>query len=442
MIRSIFVDGFKTLTDFKIEINPGLNILVGPNGAGKTNIISFFEFLGHLQDMNISNAISSVGGASSVFRKIGSDAFQANIRSSVVGINKISSRRYLYYQFDFNIAVYESESIIYDYQRLMLKYRSVDSISNYRIKPFDLDIEKRIDENFKSTTKIYDLNDKKFRSYPLSRREESKEQTQLRIKHILNEYLGPDDSLLKGMRSIFREIRYLFSDIYGGKIFNIVPSKVKIPEDSAQKPGIRKDGAGLYSTLYAMKKNETNHPRRAIGFHYYDDFVDIGNSTIPDVLHYVQLANDAIENIEVLNNPFDNQLQVRITISGKDGSSVLPLSSMSDGTIKWISLITILLTNRSIFSIEEPENYLHPLMQTEIVSVMRSLMRTESFILMSTHSETILNSAKPNELIVISFSEGRTIANRPQNAKELSVEIQRTGFGLGYYYIAGSLDNE
>ena len=442
MIRKIFVDGFKTLTDFKIDINPGLNILVGPNGAGKTNIISFFEFIGHLQDMNISNAISSIGGASSVFRKIGSDEFQANIRSSIVGIIRFASQRFLYYQFSFGIAVYESESIIYDFQRLQLKYRTVDSISEHRIKPFDFDVEKRIDKDFKSKTKIHNLDGRKFRPDQISRRKETKDQTVYRIKHILNEYLGPDDSLLKGMRGIFREIRYLFSDIYGGKVFNIVPSKVKIPEDSAQKPGIKKDGSGLYSTLYAMKRNETRRPRRPLGFYYYDDFVDIGNSTISDILNFVQIANDSIENIEVFNNPFDNQLQVRVTISGKDGSTVLPLSSMSDGTIKWISLITILQTNRSIFSIEEPENYLHPLMQTDIVSVMRSLMKSNQFILMSTHSETILNSAKPNELIVTSFFNGRTISKRPSNVEELTAEIKRTGFGLGYYYIAGSLEDE
>jgi len=45
MITAIKVDGFKTLSDFQLNLNPGLNILVGPNRSGKTNIVSFLSFL-------------------------------------------------------------------------------------------------------------------------------------------------------------------------------------------------------------------------------------------------------------------------------------------------------------------------------------------------------------------------------------------------------------
>jgi hypothetical protein len=61
---------------------------------------------------------------------------------------------------------------------------------------------------------------------------------------------------------------------------------------------------------------------------------------------------------------------------------------------------------------------------------------------MSTHSETLLNSAEPQELIIVSFQDGKTKACRPSNANEIFEEIKKTGFGLGYYYIAGSIDNE
>ncbi|MFC1905089.1 AAA family ATPase, partial [Chloroflexota bacterium] len=61
MIRKIEVDGFKTLSNFVLELKPGLDILVGPNGSGKTNIISFFEFLGLLQAMSGSDTVSSAG---------------------------------------------------------------------------------------------------------------------------------------------------------------------------------------------------------------------------------------------------------------------------------------------------------------------------------------------------------------------------------------------
>jgi hypothetical protein len=38
------------------------------------------------------------------------------------------------------------------------------------------------------------------------------------------------------------------------------------------------------------------------------------------------------------------------------------------------------------------------------------------------------------------MKEGRTEARRPTNAVELMAEIKTTGFGLGYYYIAGAVE--
>ena len=74
MIRKISVDGFRSLTDFELVIDPGLNILVGPNGSGKTNIISFFEFLSAIVSNPVSEAVSILGGAGSIFRKMPDEA--------------------------------------------------------------------------------------------------------------------------------------------------------------------------------------------------------------------------------------------------------------------------------------------------------------------------------------------------------------------------------
>ena len=38
MIRSLQVDGFKSLRKFSAEFSPGINVLIGPNGSGKTSI--------------------------------------------------------------------------------------------------------------------------------------------------------------------------------------------------------------------------------------------------------------------------------------------------------------------------------------------------------------------------------------------------------------------
>jgi hypothetical protein len=318
----------------------------------------------------------------------------------------------------------------------------VDSVDESRINNFDLDIVETVDDELNSKIELKQFDTAKLKSRYLSRGELSKEHILARLNGYIEDTHAHDESILHKLRLIFDDSHYLLIDIIGGQVFNIIPSKVKIPEDSAKKAGIGKDGSGLYSTLYALKRNEDS--RRIMRRRYfmpYDDYEDFGNVKLPDLLEYIQLGNSSIANIDVQNDPFDNQLTIRIGIEGEKESSIFPLSSMSDGTIKWITLVTIVKITKTIFSIEEPENYLHPLMQAEIVNIMRSSLSKRQFILMSTHSETILNNAKPEEIVIVSFKNGRTSVSRPQNVDCLNDEIKKTGFGLGYYYIAGSLND-
>jgi predicted ATPase len=142
----------------------------------------------------------------------------------------------------------------------------------------------------------------------------------------------------------------------------------------------------------------------------------------------------------VVNDPFDNQLKIKVNMLGEKGSIDLPLSSMSDGTIKWVSMITAVLTSRTIFAIEEPENFLHPLMLIEILKLMRSTTVDKfSFVIMTTHSETLLNAASPDEVVVVSMENGVTRVRRPSDPEHLVQEIRETGFGLGHYYLVGAL---
>ncbi len=444
MIKQIKVDGFKTLSDFSFTVSPGLNILVGPNGSGKTNILSFFEFLGHLQKMPLSHAISCSGGAGSVFKKEGKFKFQSQIDATIFGTIFIQPKKTLHYQYDFTIKIHESiESIYFQHQRIKILYtkEKCEDIIFTEKTIYDLDIEKHVDDELVSTTSINRIDGRKIRTRFMGRKKNSKKEIIIEIERVFNHHLTLEDGLPAGGRYFYDEISFIHNDIKGGEIYNIEPSRVKIPEDSAQTPGIQKNGTGLYATLYAIKKKK----QKSFGgrlFHRFLDDRPLGKTSLKEILQYVQLANNSIEDINVFNDTFDNQLQIRIAVSGENECSLLPLSVMSDGTIKWITLLTILLTNKSIYSIEEPENYLHPLMQTEFMEIVRNVVTGGRFILISTHSETLLNNAAPEELVVISFENGSTRANRPSNVADLNSEIEETGFGLGYYYISGGLEND
>ncbi len=116
-----------------------------------------------------------------------------------------------------------------------------------------------------------------------------------------------------------------------------------------------------------------------------------------------------------------------------------PASSLSDGTIKLIALlIGVFRQSSGIAIIEEPENYLHPWAPKLLIDLLRDHF-SSGVCLITTHSETVLNSVKPNEIVVIENKKGVTTRTRIRNLGKLSKSIRDSGFGPGYHYISGSL---
>jgi predicted ATPase len=446
MITRVEVDGFKSLNDFSLDLHPGLNILVGPNGSGKTNVILFFEFLSYLVSEDLYNAVTKAGGAGSIFRKQGEREYSPYIKASVDGCKKVE-REYIRYQYEFVIGIsFDKDYLYFRSQTYRAKVES--SFTTGGSPDWDLVVTQTGSEGSnRSTTELETIDIAKFKPRFIPEEEKSLE----KIIKLSNDYLKDHNtstiSIFQAAFSFGQDKNfYAIQDFRSGETFNIVPSKVKQPEDSANPPGIKKDGSGLANTLYAMKKT-----RQSNSYYFYSFYIAgihdhrFSKETLDKIIANVKLANSSIETIDVSNDPFNNQLLVKVYIKSEKDVMVLPLSAMSDGTIKWITLITAILTSREIFSIEEPENFLHPWMQSEIVNIMRNTFNDKSeqaFILMTTHSETLLNYSKPEEIIVLSLRNGTTVAQRLENADLINEEIRSTGFGLGYYYVSNALSDE
>jgi predicted ATPase len=448
MLEYIEVDGFKSLRNFSLELKPGLNVLVGPNGSGKTNIISFVEFLGLLLSDTAPKAISAAGGAGSVFSKIGENSYSSKIKSNLKGNIQVGNKKWIYYEYSFVIALSKGlDTIIYESQRIKIKKRTVRTPLTTELQTFDVDIERTTDSNLESSTIVHNLSPKKIDNHIglfRATKNINDKQIESEIKRIIDDSIEHRESILPILRYLLEGGYRIFADLKGGLVYNIEPSRCRMPEDAAKPPGIHKDGSGLYSTLFALTQVEQlPRIRRGYNVFYNEELSLLKKVKIEKITDYIKLANPSIEKIDVRNNPFDNQLQVRIHIKNVENHySILPLTAMSDGTVKWICLVTILLTSRNVLSIEEPENYLHPLMQKEIVTIMRDVIGKNTAVLLSTHSETFLNSALPEEIIIVQFKEGATHACRPQNISSIMEEINATGFGLGYYYLSGALIDE
>lgn len=448
MITNVVCTGFKSLSGFSLDIKPGLNILVGPNGSGKTNIISLFKFISNVVRYPISEAIGHSGGAGYIFRKIGAERYCDEITVEIYGHSVNAEHPFstrllenFYYCYKFKIKYDKGIDHVYfknEFIGAIALDREIEDITSFDKWSFKLEISSQDGIEFENDIQIKEP----------AKNKQDKSISARQLLHILfEEDYSPDSSVLLGFPWRIWQLSVVKRDLLGGNILNISPVAVKMPEDGASPPGIREDGSGVAATLYYLQQASASarfnqKRKRQRGPFAREDSIRYTPDSYDEVQRLVRLVNDSIDKIRVENQRFDNRLSILVDIPTDEGTCTLPFSAMSDGTIKWTALVCAILTYRSLFAIEEPENFLHPLLQREVLDIVREDSRsrkTKTFALMSTHSETLLNAADPSEVIAVSMDGGRTVAKRPESADQLRDLINDTGFGLGHFYVTGVL---
>jgi predicted ATPase len=446
MLRRIKVSGFKSLVDFDLEFRPGLNVLIGPNGSGKTNIINFIEFLSFVARQSLLDAVGRSGGAGRIFRRTQSGSLTGLISFSVFGEGEYfgfirpRQREWAAYELSAEIVLSDNNSsLYYRRQRLKLAFdRDLFSNSDWHI---DIEVSAAPDcvpvVTFHKIDPLY-LN---LAHRPPFRQAPSEDTAQ--IKANIEQFMS-EHSRTRSIHQIFenfsRTPRIVTSDFVGAESFNISPAIVRVPEDIASEPVIAQDGRGLAATLFAL---QNARPPDRFGYFFDRFFSSEPSMMMKKIISYSRIVNDSIRDINVSPDPVEAKLRIHLTIDYEKFSLSIPFSLVSDGTAKWFTLVTAVVTSSSVFVIEEPENFLHPLMQKEIVRIIRSTFTPEGgalLAIMTTHSETVLNSMDPEEMILIHMEQGRTLAKRPSNSDDIREEIKSTGFGAGYYYIAGAIE--
>jgi predicted ATPase len=434
MISSISVSGFRSLQGFVLDFRHGLNVLVGPNAAGKSNIINFFNFLRLIAENPLAVAIASAGGAASVFTKVGPDEYQRSLSASINGILPSTGNETKHYKYTFTIELTQTRHQIYfSSQHIAIGSISPDGKFN---EERSMLVEAVVTSEERLVTSA------KSRGFGSTNGPFDDEQ----IGGVLRAFGASDQSLILISRILpltDNGIGIVHADLLGTSIFSVIPSNVKASEDTVRPPGIAADGSGVAASLRALQIGDLFFRNSRRSFEENNKSGSKQAKVLLDrIIETIQLAVPQITAVEVTSDPFAAQLECNVVFSGANKTMIrMPLAQVSDGTAKWISLVTALFTSNSGISLEEPENFLHPHMQREIVTLMREKCAIDSFVLMTTHSETVLNAVKPDEVIVVSYRNDRTFAGRATNAALLMEQINKTGFGLGYYYLVEAIES-
>ncbi len=448
-----FVSGFRSLQNFEITIKPGLNVLLGTNGSGKTNFIDFLDFVTSVSNKNVSSAISTSGGIARVFSQEAIRKKIPRIRAKICGLADIEphvyplptdGRRYFNFEYEIDIRYNKTQSLVYiANEKLKFKNlhrednvwshdKTVGSIELYRKGPnLDDEVRWKVGTYLKSNAPRNPLRHVHRHRLSVKMLREKK-----RISTFRDELLsGPpslsnEESLLLS-RNAFPAIDAVRNALSRSRSFNLNPSKARLPDDISKPPVIETSGAGIYSTIYKMQQLQEGLPHHSIPGRRFS------SESLDTIVAWTQIVIPDLEQISATADPHTGKYLVYLHVQGDGSTLKLPLQNASDGTLKWLAYVCLVVSQGSEYTFEEPENYLHPSMQQFFVSLIRDNIDSGDELarfIVSTHSETFINECFPEELVLFRFIDGETIASRVKNVKSLVQQVNETGFGLGHYY--------
>ena len=153
---------------------------------------------------------------------------------------------------------------------------------------------------------------------------------------------------------------------------------------------LRGDGANLPAFLYLLKRKYNREYRR-----------------IRDV---VRLVAPFFRDFVLEPDEF-NENTIRLEWLHRGVDAYFDTSSMSDGTLRFIALTTLLLQPKElrpdVILLDEPELGLHPIAISRLASMVRTAA-VDSQIILATQSPILLDHFDPDDVLVAERSKGET----------------------------------
>lgn len=445
MTQKYVVRGFRSLKRFQIELTPGLNVAVGTNGAGKTNFVAFLDFLSALVSSGLHAAFASAHGAPAAFSREQQQGNYSVLSFTVSApLNDFEESEYLRNHFKSEIALEPSG---YQYYCAIRYSRSLGIVhiaeERLRIKfkncaPFRVRRKTSVSHQLSTPVTVITSESP---DHPLvatlkDRYRSEKVQSAGDFLSSLTEDLDGQTPVLM-ILTVFYSIRSIVRQLSGSRSINIDPLVSKKPTPVTSDEEFSRDGSGLSGNLFMLQNDRL--PGR---FWMRNENAGQAKLIFDRISSWVREANAQIVSLIPKQDHDDATFKVDVVL-GENRAIMIPLTAISDGTVKWIALVTTLSIAEDLIVIEEPENFLHPRMQEVFVQLCRSLIDdrgSRQTILVTTHSETILNACDPSELIMFTYSDRGTECTRPKNVAQVRDLIRESRFKLGHFYKVGTLD--
>jgi predicted ATPase len=324
--------------------------MIGANGVGKTSLLEVFSLLAASANGKLEAKISELGGINEIITRDKANKISISLVKNVD-----------YYKLDYRLDI-APKDLAYEIALETLWKNEDDSLEeNNAIK--------LIDSRSLSIKYFHPSEQKLMRpSWEINPLETS-------LSQVPKMYQAPEN-LRKELASC---------TFYGA--LNVAPkSPVRLPQQMrpASLPGA--NGEDLVSCLYYLRETD---PER------FEIIEDTLAAAFPD--------------FERLSFPPVAAGTITMTWKDKNFSRPLYMHQLSEGTLRFLWLITLLLSPglTAVTLIDEPEVSLHPELLRLLADVMREASQKTQLIV-ATHSDRLIKFLKPEEVLVCDAEDGLT----------------------------------
>ncbi|WP_214107792.1 AAA family ATPase [Acrocarpospora catenulata] len=209
---------------------------------------------------------------------------------------------------------------------------------------------------------------------------------------------GHAESLLHKTQGDAKKVaRHVIDILEGCRVFHFQDTSRNAPVKqlgyASGQDRLRPDAGNLAAFLLYLREN---HP------HHYEQIRRTVQGMAPFFRDFV-LAENATGRIS-------------LRWSQQNVDAVFPAEALSDGTLRYICLTTLLLQPNppALLALDEPELGLHPFAIVQLAEMIRSAA-TRCQVVIATQSVTLLNQFELNDVVIAEREEGATVLRRPDH---------------------------
>ncbi len=191
------------------------------------------------------------------------------------------------------------------------------------------------------------------------------------------------------------EFRGVFDGLAGCNVYNLNPDVMRQPQKPDPGDILARDGANIASVLATLSRTQPELKLR--------------------IEEYLRLIVPGVESVQRRAMGAWETLEFRQRVAGAPNPWTFQASSMSDGTLRALGVLTALFATDLPFlspvAIEEPESALHPAAAGMLLEALRAAAESRQ-VLATSHSPDLLDaSVMPEELLAVRADEGITTVN-------------------------------